>query len=534
MPERPLTGLLGRPPEPLPDPTTRVERIGLFLGVTLVAAGMAFVFGTLVSTSAARLAGIHTIEPYALAVHEQLVRNFGLEGTWVQTIHAGYDDAWTWSGHRALTLVVSAWLYSLRPSVLWLTELQIAATVLGAIPAALIGRAAVRSSWGLLLGGGVYLLHPAIMAVSLQDYQDLCFAVPFLTFTLWTMRAGHPAWAVLGALVGVMPREECVPLVLACAIVTFPAHGRRRHAWNIGVALLVAGVYAGLAQWLFPISTVSGQGHDTPLVNAVFTVLHARGPQDLPGLAHIESFYSLIWAPVGLLALASPFTLLPGAGLLFMHMTVPYNNGIDRYWFGHAHHIAPLLPFVVVATIEGTARLLRLRQRLRRRDRPVGAAIGGIAVAGLLAYSAWWVRVWGTSFQLAWSWIPQDPPYAHPAWVLARRLPADAIPVVSVRHAIVASGRRVSFTWEESLHDKGRGKGLGAATHLIAPRALTDVTGWALKMEGATIVDEAEGYVTIAWKPGARDSAGRKRNDKWPDVPDWMPEGYLTTGLPRR
>ena len=62
---------------------------------------------TAASTSHARIAALQTVEPYAFSVHEQLVRNFGIEGRFFQTIHKGYDDAWTWSGHRALTLIAS-------------------------------------------------------------------------------------------------------------------------------------------------------------------------------------------------------------------------------------------------------------------------------------------------------------------------------------------------------------------------------------------------------------------------------------------
>ncbi|MCK6505032.1 DUF2079 domain-containing protein [Myxococcota bacterium] len=521
-------------------PSSRARRAAATaLVLAALAPAMVAWWATLRSTAAARLAVLRTVEPYALAVHEQLVRNKALEGAWFQTIHAGYDDAWTWSGHRALTLIGATWLYPLEPSALGMCDLQILATALGTIPAALIGRAVFRDgplgpTAGLLVGGALYLLSPAAMALALQDYQDLVFALPFLTFTLWTMRAGHRAWPLLGAAVGVMPREECVPLVLACALVTLPPGGRRRHLWNLAAAALVAGTYAGVAQVLHPIETAPGvgDGHDTPLVNALRTVFAARGPQDLPGLAHVEEFYALLWAPVGLLALASPLTLLPGAGLLLMHMTVPYNNGIDHFWSGHAHHVAPLLPFVLVATIEGLGRLVALAGRWRPRGHPVGATLAAVATALLLAHAASWTWTWGTGFHLAWSWRPWTPPYEHPAWTLARRLPAEAVPVVSVRHAVVVSDRRTSYTWEESLHDKARGRGLGAATHLIAPASLAEVTAWALSMDGAQVVDEAEGYVTIAWTPGARDTAGKRREDPWPRVPDWVPEGYTLDNLP--
>ena len=533
---------VGTPPGPA-RAAQHLGRLGQAVVLAALGAGMVFWWATLRSTAAARLAVLRTIEPYALAVHEQLVRNRAFEGAWFQTVHAGYDDAWTWSGHRALTLIGATWLYPLEPSALGLCGLQILATALGTIPAALIGRAVFRdgplgpqlgATVGLLVGGAIYLLSPPAMAIALQDYQDLVFALPFLTFTLWTMRAGHPAWPLLGAAVGVMPREETVPLVLVCALVTLPPAGRRRHAWNLLASVIVAGGYALAAQLLHPIETApgAGDGHDTPLVNALRTVLAARGVEDLPGLAHIPDFYALVWAPIGLLALASPLTLLPGAGLILMHMTVPYNNGVDHFWSGHAHHLAPALPFVLVATIEGLGRLVALAGRLRPGGRPVGAALATLATAALLAHAASWTWAWGSGFHLTWTWRPWTPPYEHPAWTLARRLPADAVPVVSVRHAVIVSDRRRSYTWEESLHDKAQGRGLGAATHLIAPERLREVTAWALSMEGAAIVDEADGYVTIAWTPGARDPAGKRREDAWPQVPDWVPPGYTMDSLP--
>ena len=64
----------------------------------------------------ARINAIQTVEPYAFAVYEQLMRNFDATGQFSQTIHSGYDDAWTWSGHRALTLPALAKVYGLHPS----------------------------------------------------------------------------------------------------------------------------------------------------------------------------------------------------------------------------------------------------------------------------------------------------------------------------------------------------------------------------------------------------------------------------------
>ena len=88
---------------------------------------------TAVSTSASRIFSMQTIEPYAFAVHEQLMLNFSEHGSFYQTIHSGYDDKWTWSGHRAITLPAISYLYGINPSAQWLAQLMITFVTLGAL-----------------------------------------------------------------------------------------------------------------------------------------------------------------------------------------------------------------------------------------------------------------------------------------------------------------------------------------------------------------------------------------------------------------
>jgi len=533
------------------QPSTRTARRASLVAAVLVGVAMLLFLGTALSTSFARLAALRTVEPYAWAVQEQLAYNFGTSGVWKQVVHSGYDDTWTWSGHRAGTLVAVAWLYALAPSAKWMSALMVGAITLGAIPAALLGRRALRSPWGLLLGGLVYLGAPAVMATALQDYQDLCFATPALMFTLWSMQAKRPAWALLGVAVGVMPREECVPLVVACALVTLwpPAwRGARWKRWllNVGAAVLVAGAWAAWLQWAHPVSTQPGQGHDTPLVNAMLTVFSIDGLERLPGLSAVSGFYDLTWAPLGLLALLSPWTALPGLGLIVMHMTVPPGHGVDRAWSGHAHHLAPVLPFLLAATIEGAGRLLRLVQRLRPAALPatirpwLGRVLAVALALGGLAYGAWWDRAWGDSFHLVWSAWPRSPAYEHPVWTLVRELPDDAVPVVSVQHAIAVSNRPVSFTYEESLDDKARFQGLALATHMIVHEQVTRAVDRAMAMPGAQVLDKLDGYLLIGWTPGAPDPAAGQGSGapavggmpRYARPPDWTPPGYRHETIP--
>ena len=88
-------------------------------------------WGTAVSTSWARIDALQTIEPYGFAVHEQLLFNFAQHSDFFQTVHLGYDDTWTWSGHRALTLPLNGLIYGLNPTPLWLSKIQITWVIFG-------------------------------------------------------------------------------------------------------------------------------------------------------------------------------------------------------------------------------------------------------------------------------------------------------------------------------------------------------------------------------------------------------------------
>ena len=50
--------------------------------------------------------------------------------------------------------------------------------------------------------------------------------------------------------------------------------------------------------------------------------------------------------------------------LIFMHMTVPPGHGVDRMWSGHAHHMAPVIPFFLAATIPGGTEVLVIEHPL--------------------------------------------------------------------------------------------------------------------------------------------------------------------------
>ncbi len=471
-------------------------------------------WATASSTALARVAALQTVEPYAFAVHDQLVRNFAFDGKFFQTVHKGYDDAWTWSGHRALTLIGAGWLYRLDPSAFGLSRLMVAAYLAGVVPAALIGRHVTRgAAVGAWVGAVAYLGSPVVMALSLQDYQDLCFAAPALVFCWWAMLSGRFVWAPLGTFVGMAPREECIPMAVGIAVLAIPMawSGKvrwGRWVWNIVAALAVAGIYVWWAETYFP---VSGGGHDMPLANAVKGVTGGTNRDIfLDGWPFWSEFYVDLLLPFGLVAVLGVEGILPAAALVVLHMSVPVGHGVDRSWSGHAHHMAPAMAFITVATTLAFGRLVRWtspRSGSRRFRWHLAWAVGLAA----LAFAGWKPFAEEQNFRVGRS--VQSPEWVHPVWRLARMLPEDAIPIASKDVAPAISSFSRSFTYDGSLSSKAKMEGLAAGTHALVDTRQDAVVKWVMAMRDAKVVARDEPYILVSWAPGSLDKNWSKMRD---------------------
>ena len=89
----------------------------------------------------------------------------------------------------------------------------------GALAASGIGKKYLANSQGFL-GGFVFLSAPAAMALALQDYQDLCLALPCLVIAFWAFGTGRWYLAIVGALFAMA--TGVMPLAVVCAILAVP------------------------------------------------------------------------------------------------------------------------------------------------------------------------------------------------------------------------------------------------------------------------------------------------------------------------
>ena len=476
---------------------------------------------TAVSTSWARISALQTIEPYAFAAHEQLLVNFSETGSFFQTIHRGYDDAWTWSGHRALTLPIVGYLYAYFPSPLGLSTIMISWFVLGAIAAGFVGKNHLSSHWGYFWGSAVYLLAPASMALALQDYQDLCLALPCLVIAWCLFERGHWSLSILGTLFAIAPREETIPMAIFCALMAIPwkknRHKQRIWRWKMHLLSIfssigLAAFYIWYAQKYYPLNA---GGHDMPLQNAVGSFGHER--IFLEGWVYHTRFYALVFVPLGIFAYFAPLVGLPALALCLLHMSVPDGHGVDRSWSGHCHHMAPALAFSILATIIGGSRLFKLFRFSRlgawKELLPVGLMLGAVS------WSAWWWSEWSGYYNLIVTFEVKEPDFVHPVWKLKEQLPEEAIVVVNKNTALSVSDQRRSYTLDESLYGKERRKGLGAATHAIVDARRSDILKNLKLMDGFAIMATEEPFILVSWKKGALDRMAVQKNQFKPTNP---------------
>jgi hypothetical protein len=179
----------------------------------------------------------------------------------------------------------------------------------------------------------------------------------------------------------------------------------------------------------------------------------------------VQNFYLTFFKPVHFLALLAPVSLLPAAGILFFHLTAPAHGGVDTTWDGHIHHMAPVVAFIVAATMIGVGRLVRLTTR-SGRFRPY---ILGVAGCGLVVVTGMLAKPWMSYLGLSPAIMLIEPSSEQiaPEWALMADIPAEASVASDIHMSVVIANRKHAYTYDESLRDKRPGEGLKALDFIL-------------------------------------------------------------------
>ncbi len=443
----------------------------------------------------ARVRQLACVENYGMAVYQQLIASAALDGRYLQTIHTGYADHWMWSGHRSLWMLVVPHLYRLWPGAEMMVCLQAAIVALGCFPAfglgwrSIGGNHPVGGPLGGAMGLAIYALYPASFAVARADYQELSFGIAFTLFALHQCRRESVVGFVLAGTLLCSAREEWVAMLPLLGL-SFPGSLRHRLRWT-ATGLGVAAAYAGLLWFLG--RDFSGYDNQTVGQGAGMMELGVKWSRDW---SDARNFYLGFFVPVQWLSLLAPLTLLPGLGAMFIHLTAPSAGGVDAVWTGHIHHMAPVVAFAVAGAIDGAGVVSRLLGRFPRLAGP-GRALALAAFVGLLAtLGPVWMGATRVRPRIFPSFGVDNPPLA-PEWALVGRLPPGKTVATDRTGSLLVAGRRGAYTYDESMADKLKGKGLDAVDYVLVP---TQDTGLAMKVQalGGTEVARAGRYALFA------------------------------------
>ena len=107
----------------------------------------------------------------------------------------------------------------------------------------------------------------------------------------------------------------------------------------------------------------------------------------------------------------------------------------------------------------------------------------------------------------------RTPEWVHPAWRLARKVPADGVPIASKDVSPAISSFAESYTYDGSLPSKAKMEGLAIGTHMIVDTRLKVVQQWGMAMKGAKVVARDDPFVLISWSAGSLDTKWSRMRD---------------------
>ena len=492
-------------------------------------------YGLLSATALNRVQSMKVTGSGSFAVFNQIFWNYSQVGQFQQTIHAGYNDDWTWGGHRAPLLFVVSLFYSLAPEPITLCRIQIAFLALGAFPAFGLGWRAFGRPLGGVAALAMYLAYPPLQVLALSDYQDLILGIPFAILAVHQVWRGSPWWFALAILGVVCSREEWI---LVAPFLGFLAPGdfRARLRWGAGglaVVLLYFGIlwsvaynkgvdyspseapFGSLREELdFPSTWEVALGRARKILAPIpYNMEAARRFEEEPGFTPSDSFagevsnysdwhstwlgrreitrtwkdgrdfYLDLGTPVHLVGVFAPAALVPAMGVLAVHLTAPLGQGVDSSWHEMCHHISPLVALLVLAAILGAGFCYR-RTAARRGLWLFLAGLGALLVVQV---NLDWGRyqnlaLWGTS-----------PP--APEWALVAGLPVEAILATDMDASLIISSRPLAYTYDDSFQDKAPRRGLRAVEYLLVRRTSRGWVELARDQHRASLVAETPNYL---------------------------------------
>ncbi len=354
--------------------------------------------------------------------------------------------------HVEPILLLIAPLYRLFPQVETLLILQATVVALGAVPLFALARYKLASEWAALAFALAFLLNPAMQGANWYEFHPVTLAPTLLMAAFYFLVTGRTGWFALFAVLAAGCKEEIGLLVFMMGFYALVALRRP----GVGLATMVLALGWSLFAVLGVQHTVAaGNIHwnryaylgDSPaaIVQALLTQ---------PGLVWQQLQAANALRYLFLLLLPVAFTPLFGLDVFLLALpSLAINLLAD---FSPMHEVnaliyaAPIIPFVMMGGVYGTARLQRWLARAWTGDamtlapalqRMAATVLGGFVLAFALLSQGLFGYLPGGSNYLP---LTVTPHHQRAAAIIAQ-IPADAAVSAQDRLNPHVSGRETVY-----------------------------------------------------------------------------------------
>ncbi len=264
-------------------------------------------------------------------------------------------------------------LYVFHPDPRILLVFQTLALVSGALPVFLLTRRYLPE-WPIVaaLMATAYLLAPALLGLNIFDFHPLSLATPLLLYAMLALTYKRYVWFLVACVLAASCKED-IPLVIAVfGILLIWKYKLPR----LGITLIIGGLL-----WSFlAFKVIIPHFYPGIQANNYWYRYEALGSSPGAAIANLlihpwllfTTFFTLdrlyylagLIRSVGFVSLLAPEWLLPALPILAENLL-----STDPLLFsGIYHYNAAIIPFVMLAAIHGTRRLILIWQRWRQEE----------------------------------------------------------------------------------------------------------------------------------------------------------------------
>lgn len=269
--------------------------------------------------------------------------------------------------HVELFYFLLAPIYAIWPAPSTLLVLQAGLVVAGAWPLYKIAYRRLNHAWSAVFIAAIYLLYPVLQTAVLFEFHGDTLAMPLLLFALdaWDRQAKRSYFFWL-ALALSCKFYVAVPVAALGAILWW--QGQKRLGWQ---TFLLAAVWGSVAfgvirPYFAPPDAVYVEATASSYLNYYFSQLNLGQT----GVLRLSNAV-IVYAPVLLLAWRASQWLLPATAVI---LPVLLSSGPGPSFDFQYHHYALAVPFLMMACVQGTAKVAQLEANPASWQRRLGIA----------------------------------------------------------------------------------------------------------------------------------------------------------------